>query len=244
LKHPEVKSLFKYYPIAKNQISALAQGKVWYSKPAGFNDPFDTRFYVNGNLRKYVQVPNTANINDIFDENMSGAIVTKKVSLEGDLQTFSREIEDLGILSLAESNKNLLMWSHYANDHKGMCLEFERKDDNLLSDDKQVQRIHYSENHPTLSAKALSASATVEASKRRILYTKSSHWKYEEEWRHIVDFGDTLYTWPGPLKSIYFGCKTDEKDIHLIKTIVNDPNVNYSQADLNASKFGMTFKPI
>lgn len=244
MKEPEVKSLFKYYPIAKNQISALAQRKLWYSKPAGFNDPFDTRFYVDGELRKYVNVNDTTKINHAFNENMSSAVVKKKVSLEQDLINFTKEIEDLGILSLAESNKNLLMWAHYADDHKGMCLEFTRKKNNLFSDDKSVHKIHYSESHPTLRAKALSDPIATEASKRRILYTKSSHWEYEEEWRHIVDSGNMLYSWPGSLKTVYFGCKTDLKDVHLIKTVINNSAVKFYQANLNASKFGMTFNPV
>ena len=28
MKYPEIKSLFKYYPIGKNQLNALAQGKL------------------------------------------------------------------------------------------------------------------------------------------------------------------------------------------------------------------------
>jgi len=78
LQHPDVTSLFKYYPIEKNQVSALAQQKLWYSKPAGFNDPFDTRFYVDGKLRKYVSVASSQRTNSIFNDDMSHASLFKK----------------------------------------------------------------------------------------------------------------------------------------------------------------------
>lgn len=33
--------------------------------------------------------------------------------------------ESFGVLSLSEIPDNILMWSHYANNHEGMCLEFD-----------------------------------------------------------------------------------------------------------------------
>jgi len=244
LKHPEVKSLFKYYPISKNQLNALAQGKLWYSKPARFNDPFDTRFYVDGKVHTYANETDPAKLNSAFGSDMSDAIVSRKISLKDKLDEFEREIEELGILSLAVSNKNLLMWSHYASEHQGMCLEFSREPDNKLASYKETQPIFYTDNHPTLRVSSLLDKDKKLSSKRRILYAKSKHWGYEDEWRHIVEDGDKLYPWPAPLKSIYFGSKVEKQDIHLVRTVVNNPHVKYYKADLNATTFGLKFKAV
>jgi len=242
LKRPEITSLFKYYPIGKNQLSALAQKKVWYSKPAGFNDPFDTRFHVKGNLHAYVQETNAKKIKRIFGEDMSDAIVQKKVSVEGELAQFHQGIEALGILSLADSNKNLLMWAHYAEDHKGMCLEFERKDGELLASFDSTQPIVYTDNHPKLSPKSLLDKTATLKSKKRILYVKSKHWEYEQEWRHIVGDGNMLRPWPAPLKAVYFGCKVDESDINLVKNVIADSKITYFKGCQYSDKFGIYFK--
>jgi len=164
--------------------------------------------------------------------------------LENELAQFKEDIEQLGILSLANSNNNLLMWAHYTQDHKGMCLEFQRLPESSLADDKQTRKINYTDKHPTLSAKSLKDPKQIESSKRRILFAKSEDWAYEGEWRHIVDKGDQLYPWPAPLKAVYFGCKTSEQDINLVKKVIIDPKVKFYRAELNATKFGMTFKPI
>lgn len=236
-------SLFKYSPIGKNQLSALSQKKMWYSKPAAFNDPFDTRFSVKGEKYVYIQETDTQKLQYAFDEDMSSATVKKKVSIDGYLDTFRKGIEELGILSLANSNENLLMWSHYAEDHKGMCLEFQRRPDSALGDSESCNPVNYIDNHPTLKTKSLVDKIDALASKRRILYSKSKHWMYEQEWRHIVEDGNKLHTWPAPLKAIFFGCKVDESDIILVKNVIADHSVLYFKGHQYSDKFGIYFKP-
>lgn len=233
-------SLFKYSPISKNQLSALSQGKIWYSKPARFNDPFDTKFYVTGRKHTYAStVPPSA-----MGQNMSNTSVSTKQSLKPQLDQFQHGIEKLGILSLAQSNKNLLMWAHYANDHKGMCIEFSRESGTELADEEAIRPIHYTNNHPTLSTQSLKSQESIEASMKRILYAKSEHWEYEQEWRHIIDVGDKLHPWPAPLKTVYFGCKTEPDDIQLVKTVLSNSKVKYMRAKQSDSKFSLMFEPV
>lgn len=242
MKYPEVTSLYKYCPIGKNQLNALAQKKIWYSKPAGFNDPFDTRFSVKGRLHSYEHETDPAKLKQVFGDKPSAEIVHKRVPLKEVLEQFQHDIEELGILSLADSNKNLLMWSHYADDHKGMCLEFERKNGGTLADWDSTQPIFYTNNHPTLSPKSLLDDAATLSNKKRILYSKSKHWEYEQEWRHIVENGNKLYPWPAPLKAVYFGCKVDESDINLVKNVIADPQINLYIGKQYSGKFGVYFE--
>ncbi|HGC4589548.1 TPA: hypothetical protein ACIYNI_005317 [Escherichia coli] len=95
---PEITSLFKYCPIGKNQLSALAQRKIWYSKPAGFNDPFDTQFYVRGQRHVYEREMDSEKLSAIFGEDMSDVMVSKKRSLDELLDRFKSGLEKLGIL--------------------------------------------------------------------------------------------------------------------------------------------------
>lgn len=240
MKYPEVTSLFKYSPIGKNQLSALSQSKIWYSKPARFNDPFDTKFYVTGRKHTYAPTipPST------IGKSMNDALVFTKQSLNPQLAKFQQGIEKLGILSLAQSHKNLLMWAHYANDHKGMCIEFTRDSASELTDEEAIRPIHYTDNHPTLSTQSLKSQDSIEASMKRILYAKSEHWKYEQEWRHIIDVGDKLHSWPAPLKAVYFGCKTEPDDIQLVKTVLSNDKIKYMRAKQSESKFSLMFEPV
>ena len=214
--HPEITSLFKYCPIGKNQLSALAQQKIWYSKPAEFNDPFDTKFRVRG----------------------------KKYAFKQGLRNFEKGIEKLGILSLASSNKNLLMWSHYASEHKGMCLEFQRIFSTALADDKKTKPMNYNDNYPSIQVNSILNEVDTLSNKIRILHSKSKHWEYEKEWRHIVEQGNELHPWPAALTSVYFGCKANISDIHLVKSIIADSNVKYYKGNLYSDRFDIYFKPI
>lgn len=227
VKHPEITSLFKYCPIGKNQLSALAQRKIWYSKPAKFNDPFDTKFTVTG--RRHV-----------FEQEVD----SQKKSLDELLVTFQSGIENLGILSLASCKTNLLMWSHYASAHKGMCLEFKRVNNTALADDEKTKPMKYNNSYPSIQATSLLSETSALSNKIRILHTKSKHWEYEQEWRHIVEQGDKLYPWPAALTSVYFGCKADMSDINLVKSIIADINVKYYKAELYKERFGIYFKEI
>ncbi|HGL6505345.1 TPA: DUF2971 domain-containing protein [Enterobacter hormaechei] len=241
---PEITSLFKYCSIGKNQLSALAQRKIWYSKPAGFNDPFDTQFYVRGQRHVYEREMDSEKLLAVFGEDMSDVIVSQKRSLEEPLDRFKCGLEKLGILSLASSNKNLLIWSHYASEHKGMCLEFKRVVGTALADDKITRPMNYNDNYPSIQASSILNEADTLSNKIRILHTKSKHWEYEQEWRHVVEQGNELHPWPAELISVYFGCKTDMSDIHLVRSIITHPNVNYYKGNLYSDKFDIYFQLI
>lgn len=242
--HPEITSLFKYCPIGKNQLSALAQRKIWYSKPAEFNDPFDTKFRVRGKKYAFEQEMDSQKSSAIFHEDMSDAMVFSKRPLDELLRNFEKGIEKLGILSLASSNKNLLMWSHYASEHKGMCLEFERLHNTALADNEKTKPMSYNDNYPSINAPSILNEEHTLSNKIRILHSKSKHWEYEQEWRHIVEQGNELHPWPAALTSVYFGCKVDMSDIHLVKNIIPDSNVKYYKGNLHSDKFDIYFKSV
>jgi hypothetical protein len=82
------------------------------------------------------KIARIAELNDPFE--LVAADLNKKShrrALEGLRQTLSR---DTGLLCFSESWDHLLMWSHYANKHQGICLGFD-------VDDKFVARVKYSD---------------------------------------------------------------------------------------------------
>lgn len=90
--------------------------------------------------------------------------------------------EHYGILSFSETWKNPLLWSHYANRHKGVALEFEIKD-------AIAHPIKYRSERYVLNA---GESYAVQKKMERkdiegIWLTKYIDWSYEEEIRVIVE---------------------------------------------------------
>ena len=87
-----------------------------------------------------------------------------------------------GILCFSDKWTNPVMWSHYADKHRGLCLEFEVPDVNLA-------KVHYRFSRLRAELLQLFDSDPIVEEKAMLtcLTTKFSHWKYEHEWRCFVD---------------------------------------------------------
>ncbi len=80
------------------------------------------------------------------------------------------------------------MWAHYADQHKGCCLEFDfshyKSDYNCEEcfPFAFVEQIDYLDNLPTLD----DTKAVRPHKKGSIYMTKFKHWEYEKEWRAVM----------------------------------------------------------
>jgi hypothetical protein len=116
------------------------------------------------------------------------------------------------ILCLTSVPDSTLMWSHYADHHRGVCLEF--SPNGVLGAAMQVE---YRESYPLWSPHTSSQSGLNE-----ILLTKSADWSYEHEYRLIGFGGQARPDWPnnplqldgdflplpsGALESVIVGCE-------------------------------------
>jgi hypothetical protein len=88
-----------------------------------------------------------------------------------------------GVLCFSENWSNPVMWSHYADKHYGLCLEFEVSRDLLAKIEYSPSRLK-SQLNDLLSGN----SEQKESVMTRILSTKFLHWKYEAEWRIFAGF--------------------------------------------------------
>jgi hypothetical protein len=147
------------------------------------------------------------------------------------------------ILCLSQTYSNILMWSHYAEHHKGVVLKFRRMTNNLFSVSK---KINYSLNMPSIlnhknfienlinGTELFSSVAAVEEIFSKIWHTKSIDWKYEEEWRIVLpatpedikagvskDYYDIPFS-PDDLLAIYLGCKIEENQKEKIINILKN----------------------
>lgn len=107
-----MKNLYKYMPF---RTSFFDDPLLRLTPPFELNDPFDSKpsqaaidkkmeFFFDGG-------------ND-FEESDTNSIDIRS-TYEDDLRT---GLNNFGIISLSEDPSNLLMWSHYAEEHKGMVV--------------------------------------------------------------------------------------------------------------------------
>jgi hypothetical protein len=149
-----------------------------------------------------------------------------------------KQVSNYGIYSLAERSDNILMWSHYGDQHKGLALGFEI-DDSLFNISRTpfCRKVIYAEEFPKLSPDDVNMTTDfkfngLQAEKelhftdneliaQKTLYTKANCWAYEDEWRIIYDsYG--LKPFPGKLVKIVFGCRTSKETIRAVKSIIKN----------------------
>lgn len=110
---------------------------------------------------------------------------------------------------LCEEPDNSLMWSHYADSHRGFCLQFETR---LLGNTYSVE---YCERRPQVDYMLGSTRRQVHVT----LLTKAAEWSYEREWRMIdLHQGACVRTFrPTALSAVIFGCLMPSSDRDTIR---------------------------
>jgi len=95
-------------------------------------------------------------------------------------QIYYRNINNLSsVFSLSEVDYNILMWAHYADNHKGICIEFSTNNPNSIF--HTIKQVQYSENIPIVHRNNRSDKELVD----EIFLNKTRDWDYEKEWRII-----------------------------------------------------------
>lgn len=157
MDHPSVTRLYKYSAFNARAMASLVTEKLWFANPSTFNDPFDCVFpnhalihleRLQGRAAKHRAAAARRRkgedediarvIRRLHDSFLNGAnakdiaLTQKFVDGHNEMQL---SINAFGVLSLSATPRNILMWSHYGEQHAGICLEFERTATNRLGTD-------------------------------------------------------------------------------------------------------------
>ena len=227
MEYPKVKHLYKFCAYNANSLAILINKRIWVSKPESLNDPFDCKIKftppgINSDaFSKYLKRTGRSTGNRQRDY---------ETFLEG-LQNFiEKDINKFGVFSMSQINENILMWSHYANQHKGFCIGFVRKKNNLLGDIKRAQPVEYDCNYPGVDPLDESGSYN-HSIFTKMIFTKAKNWEYEKEWRLVYDEGDKEEPLPADISSIIFGLRMQEEHTATIRNILaGQPNIRFQRA--------------
>lgn len=111
---------------------------------------------------------------------------------------------------MALKSDSLLMWSHYASNHTGFCLEYQLTDLTQHLFPMQLYPIHYTNEIFDMNA---STKSRLNIYSMAILASISKHidWQYEHEWRSFL-WDNAIITQkiaaPIPI-GVYFGAKSN-----------------------------------
>lgn len=220
-----IQYLYKYgriNPHCEERTEAIfSSPALWFSSPADLNDPFECRPWITSNGTRDQVVDFLARMlkqhsPHLVDEEVTAHAVS--IFLEGrhrdpsSWEGFRKDLigmlnREIGLCCFSEVNHEILMWSHYADEHRGYCLMFEATD--LSPFFGTAKKVTYSADLPVIDFFNTPANEQAEIA----LLTKYCGWSYEKEWRitnHDVGSGRHEYP-PESLRGVIFGSRmTDE----------------------------------
>lgn len=136
-----------------------------------------------------------------LNDPMEGAYLSGLMNQQ-EIENIRYQKDNRRIISLVEKVNeedkphNMLMWSHYTDEHRGCCVEFHFQKG---ADENKVKRVDYIDKmEPNNNIDTIA-----------ILCRKFSDWHYEEEVRYIDVFEGENKTVPIVIDKIYLGMRID-----------------------------------
>jgi hypothetical protein len=146
----------------------------------------------------------------------------------------------IGVLSLSATCKSILLWSHYAACHTGICIKFHAG--NTTPFFGAAQKVNYKKNYPEIDVLSNSYHQV-----EGFLLTKAKDWEYEEEWRIINHkVGPGKKEFPDHLISeVILGARITDKDREDVITWLGKRrcSVQVSQAVLSKGAYSLEIVP-
>ncbi len=247
---------YKYIDQAAPEHSSriFTHNELHFCTADDFNDPFDCRFRVeligsDDEKLKFCEKLLKGQDSSLNGQQLRAKAIqfsaylnshdSKKMVQEAAIQ----EVGTYGICCFSKVRDNILMWAHYANAHRGFCLEFlvepkPRREYEIL----EPHRVKYSDKYPVVNR----LHDTDKVLAEKTILTKANQWKYEEEWRMVDPNG------PGPhqfssrlLTGVIFGCRMPENHKKMIRDWCKDreTTVEYYEAQLSDDSYSLKIIP-
>lgn len=222
--------LYKYKAIDAKMLRILVCNDIYFAPPDSFNDPFDCNLLPSLQITKeevydfvkqqFPDIPENK-LKEVVDNNTEKYTIDLYKSLENELAKIRKS---LTVSCFSEVNNSSLMYSHYADGHKGLCLEFKVIDNSFYD---VLFPVQYPDNYPAVRFFKHDLQVMMDSQ----LLTKQPEWRYEKEWRIIkVDNPNNYQKFPLEiLTGIIFGLRTSDADITMIKELTKHrvPNLKY-----------------
>jgi hypothetical protein len=230
---------YKYQPIDDYLLENLKHNQLYFNDPDKYNDPFDSKIYgyekyteeewVKGCMEAHTGI-SKERAEDALKYNIEEGILYR----EGNLVISKKNLAPLACCFSLEPD-NILMWSHYANHHKGICICFKANHRPLTEGFKHTTKygltvnslniplfeVKYNKDKPrSVDILEMSRNHDIEPF-LDFLLTKSPCWGYEKEYRLIAeDINNIRKFKKEELEGIIFGLRIRYFDAYTVyKTI-------------------------
>lgn len=193
--------LYKYRPIDKFTSDIFCRRVLWFSRPDSFTDPYDCVPVLKVEIdeegfRDHLISTWAANHPEWVQDELIAAVAREmednfpptKDELDRFREEYRNRLRSVGVFSVSERADSVVMWSHYADGHRGICLEL---DPSVLPPTLGFHKTIYQENRPVINV-----FRDWKIANRLASGIKSREWKYECEWRLVLEANDNTPQFP------------------------------------------------
>jgi|GEM_PF-286363 Protein of unknown function (DUF2971). len=231
--------LYQYTDV-DSAIKIIKSGKLKFTSPAKFNDPYDCNTPID------ITDPKSAEFDEkvekwSFSNGIPPILISNfKERLKRDPEFIQKAaktiINNIGICCFSTLEDSILMWSHYADYHRGVCLKFNVYEDQDLF--LTPFKVNYSRIMPRFDFFRQEPNQITE-----LIRTKFTDWSYESEVRILKsnleiqnnkkinatnDEGARLFNFNNnALVEVIFGVETSEENIKIIKKLCEKSDKNH-----------------
>jgi hypothetical protein len=249
IEYPKV--VYKYRDWSnKFHKEILHKNQLYLPSPDEFNDPFDCKIPLDFTLleddekkRKFIEKELSQILLSYgkIPFNISEKTRENYYRLKNDIEKYEIEYTELflnlpqyfGILSLSKKWDSILMWSHYANYHKGFCIGFNLEKLNKTSA-INLGIVDYPPNNdfPRISPLEDNIIAFIQTT-----FSKSKEWGYEDEYRLVKVYDNApskedrkITITDECIAEIIIGISADNETKKELVEIANAKNIKIYQA--------------
>lgn len=243
---------YKFRQTTETTEKIISNEEVFFASPLSFNDPFDSQTEISFRgtqeqfqeafLRSAKQFHSASEMPSLkkLAKQIYNDPKRKRTIAEQMRGSQQARIDKLGIYCISEVNDNMLLWSHYTDCHKGICIEF---NDSILSLGR-AKKVNYSDTYPELNY----FTSTPDELDDGTVYWKSYDWVYEREWRVVTaNLGSRVVKLPNnAITAIYFGCVCSQETIERYRSLVKMKNfeIKLFSTRKAAGRFALEFNEI
>lgn len=253
--------LFKYTDVNKNALDTILNNTLWHANVDTLNDPFEFFFKFIKQLpldsNKFVQLMEESNYwvkPEYIKQERDAAIqlilsgneilirkhILKKASnAESDLFQL---MQTLCVCSVSRKVDDPLMWSHYSNGMRGICIAYDNK---LLNNAAlNFESVRYEPSPPEINFFEWYKTERKDFTPMgKFLLTKQTNWKYEVEWRSIEfskqqnSKGFLAPLKNNTIKAIIYGSKIKNLELEQLKIVCKQKSIPLLKATADRENY-------
>jgi Protein of unknown function (DUF2971) len=207
--------VYRYRSLRKfeQEVEAIEQGYLFCARYTALNDPME------GVFRSSKVFRGSENYRE-----------TRKAIIENKTQ--------IGMCSFSEVHDHELMWAHYADQYKGICIAYSlSKLLDALGNNVSFVRMYYNEMVPIVRHSHEEPNDLA----KMVLSYKNYRWLYEREWRMFAPPGVASYNNTACVTRVYLGSRiSSNRRKRIIKAMTP---MAIETHDMSIDKYSIRFEP-